>query len=829
MGFCTKCGAEITSDLKFCESCGAPIKIDEKTKISKKSKGEKKVSYNIQANTYLWIGLLFLYVIPMLVESLLMLRTKQALSSFLVLAIDLLSLLIAFYLLSKFLSLKTDQKSSENIKTSASGLLIMVAYFIGALRLTEILADLALRYFMDMSWLTYVLYVAIVILSILSISTQLFRTLERLNHKKQRSLFKYPKLFWKTILFIGFAFFVLPDLLIILFSGEIINIPLSFTSTMTEQLVLVTLQGYFSLSVIQSMQNKLESIDQQEITGGPGNFKWLAMVVVLGFFAFDTFSMITYSTVDAIEASIQDDMNQGAFYMAAGDLEMAMHMYDSAYSKTKAWLSFVRDTPESVNDLKALYSAHPDDDEIKYLLALKTYSVNDFEMAIFESEDTSRWYHALLKAYQYQENNPENPQILTEKQALIQKEILNACIAGQVLINSSITLEDVKGKEDDIVKRIEPYLGFIEVYDAYKIANQISLNGGMNNNIINQLLTYAEDHPDNLLGQYLAFQGGREFLFDGASHYQRTAEAAIRFRDLYVDQLTDDVTTKTIAIDMEISDALMGLHDYEKAIVYLEEAHELGAKGDTMLLAAYCYEAMENYDKALEMAEVFISENPSNPNALNIAMISALKIGDVTASLEHVSDLLAILDTLEDEAYLLADANLYIYVQYLTVWDQTQWTPQMKYKVYPDLTEEQYKILEEDPLLNHYIQALYYTFSDKKYDIAWDHTMALLEVMPKSAQIQYLAGTVQFNQRVFDQAITYYQASLDLDDSAPTLWFALANAYDALEDYKQAYNCTLKVNELLQYSNHAVDIYGVQYHNNVLMNSLANKLNEGGN
>lgn len=280
---------------------------------------------------------------------------------------------------------------------------------------------------------------------------------------------------------------------------------------------------------------------------------------------------------------------------------------------------------------------------------------------------------------------------------------------------------------------------------------------------------------------------------------------------------------------MEISDALMGLQNYEKAVVYLEEAHELGAEGDTMLLAAYCYEAMENYEKALEMAEVSILEDPSNPNALNIAMISALKVGDVTSSLEHASELLTLLDSLEDEAYLLADANLYIYAQYLTVWDQTQWTPQMKYKVYPDLTEEQYKILEDDPLLDHYIQALYFTFSDKKYDQAWIHTEALLGKMPNSAQIQYLAGTVQFNQRAFDQAITYYQASLDLDESAPTLWFALANAYDALEEYKLAYNCTLKVNELLQYSNHAVDLYGVQYHNNVLMNRLASKLNEGGN
>ena len=174
----------------------------------------------------------------------------------------------------------------------------------------------------------------------------------------------------------------------------------------------------------------------------------------------------------------------------------------------------------------------------------------------------------------------------------------------------------------------------------------------------------------------------------------------------------------------------------------------------------------------------------------------------------------------------LPDADMYIYIQYLTVWDQTQWTPQMKYKVYPDLDEEQLQILAENPMFDNYIKALFYTFSGRDFDQALIYTEELLKTMPDSAQILYLAGTIHFNKREFETAVEYYTASLAIDDSAPTLWFALANGYDALEDYQQAYNCTLKVSELLQYNNHAVDIYGVQYHNNVLMNNLAWKLEQ---
>ncbi|MBN2795106.1 MAG: zinc-ribbon domain-containing protein [Clostridia bacterium] len=827
MGFCTNCGAEVKEGSKFCESCGALQEQNQNEKQKKTKVKEKKDSkQGFNPEFYLWFGLMFLYLVPTLIESLLMLKTKVALSSTTVLAIELLGILLAYGLFSKYLSLKTSDRSSNHVKTTAVGILIMYAFYIGSLRLTELISDLAMAYFYDIYFVYFIAYFVVVVIALLGISKQLFMTLQLINGSPRKSLFKYPKLFWKTIIFLGFGIFILPDFITIIFSGVLIDLPLSFISTLTPMVILVALQGYILISVVESMLKNLEMNQQPVVKTKPDFMKWIALVVVLGLFGLDMFSTIMYSTADAIEASIQDDMNQGAFYMAAGDIEMAMYMYDSAYSKSKAWISFLRDTPEAINDLRTLYNNHPDDDEIKYLLAMKTYNIYDLETVIFESEDTSRWYHALLAAYNNQENNEEHPQPLSEKQEVIRKEILNACIAGQTLINSGITLKDIEGKEDDIIKRIEPYLGFIEAYDAYKIVNQISLNGGMSVQIIDQLLTYAETHPDNLLGQYLAFQGGRQFLFDGAYHYERTAQAAIRFRDLYVSQLKKDKDTQTIAVDMEIADALMGLHDYQNAALYLEEAHALGAKGDTMLLAAYCYEALENYEKSLEMAETAITENPSNQTALNIAMISALKIGEITKSLEYASDLLDLLPTLEGEDYLLTDADLYIFVQYLTVWDQTQWTPQMKYKVYPNLDEEQFGILENNALLNHYVQALYYTFSDKKYDEAWIHAEALLSEMEKSAQVQYLAGTIQFNKREFEEAVKYYQASLALDDTAPTLWFALANAYDALGKYKLAYNCTLEVNGRLQYSNHAVDIYGVQYHNNVLMNRLASKLQE---
>lgn len=839
MRFCMECGEKLKEGSEFCTSCGAKQEIVQvKPKKEGKAKGNNKVFLSFHKEHYFFIALLFISVIPGLIESLIMLRKQTSLTSFSVLMIELVGMFIGLVFLSLWLvTLRNGAKSMKRMVLA--GTAILWIYIIGSLslRLMDGLSSFALFNQINFYWIYYIVYTLIVLIALTLMSIILYKTITTLVFGVRGRVLNHKKLLLSTILLLGVSLFLVPDLMVIFFSGEFFPLPISFVGTLTQWISIIALQGLFLKRLVKNILKAIENNDLSQENEKTLNTKFkktlpaLAGMIVVLLLGFDMVSGALYSSVDAIEASIQDDMNQGAFYMAAGDIEMAMYMYDAAYDKTKAWLAVTGNMPEDANLLEQLYRKNPEDEQIEYLMAMKNFSVSQLELAILEDKNNSTWYHLLLDAYKAQENNKENPVPLTEKQELIRNELLNSCIAMQTLVNNSIGLNDIEGKEKDIKEALEPYLEFIDSYGSYKIINQISLNGGMNTTIMGQLLNYAEENPENLLAQYTAFEAGRSFLFDGAGHYERSSEAAIRFGDLYMEQLEKNKTSKksAIAVNIEIAYGLMDLLDYNDAIIYIEEARALGAEASVSLLAGRCYNALENYEKALEMSSLALEDDPSNIEALNLAMTSALKAGEITKSMTYAGKLLDLLFSLEGDAYLITDADLYIYVQYLTVWNPTQWTPEMKYKVYPDLNQEQMAILEENPMLDHYIQALYYTFSDKQYDLAWDHTKELLKTMENSAQIQYLAGTIHFNKKAFEKAVEYYKASLAIDDTAPTLWYALANAYDALEDYQQAYNASIKVNELIQYSNHAVDIYGVHYHNNALLYKLTNELEREGN
>lgn len=858
MRFCRQCGAELKDNANFCAKCGAKweeemtpepeeIKPDEKQLKSdaKQLKSDAKPPQSTEheqnslkgilisegTDVLLYLGLLCASVLPGVIESLIMFTTKHSMASSLVLIIELLGMIAGLVILSLYLSTLDGRRRSWD-RVIKAGTSILWLYLLGdlMLRLLEVLESFAFTNFIEMFWIYYIVFAALVFITLAAMSRILSRTVNRLLVGHPGKLMRRPKLFWRTLLLLGAALFLIPDIVIILFSGEFIPLPLSYAGTVTAWVVTVYIQAIVLKLAIQGIIRTADNNAAKEEAAGHKLTKIMPAVaagLVVAVLVYDLISSVLYTPLDAIESNIQSDMNYGAYYMASGDIEMAMKMYDSAYTKTSAWLAFV---DEDSNELPRIHRENPEDEQIEYLMALKHYTSRDIEKVIFEDKDTSEWYHLLLDVYREQESNEVNPVPLSEAQEIIRKDLLNICIASESIINTSITVVDIEGQEKKITQALNPYLEFIDQYAVYKILNEISHNGGIDAGIMNRLLTFAEENKGDLLSQYLAYSAGRGFLYDGAPHYKRTAEAAMRFRNLFLDQLDEeiDLDDLTIDINMEVAGALMDLHDYANAVVYLEEAGALGAGANVRLLTAQCYESLENYDKSLEMASLAVKEDPKDYRALDLAMISALKVGKVTESMNYAVSLLEHMSTLDGAEYLLIDADMYIYVQYLTVQDETRWTPQMKYKVYPDLDEDQQKILDESPLLDHYMQALYYTFGGRDFDMAWSHTQTLMEAMPDSAQIQYLAGTIHFNKKEFDKAAEYYTASLDRDDMAPSTWYALANAYDAMEDYQKAYECTLEVAKLLQYNDHAVDLYGVQVHNQHMMKSLEGKIGQGG-
>lgn len=886
--FCSQCGTEIQSDSKFCPACGAPlpnivqtgnespfpitasIKTNMMPPLSSGNQALETMTTPMTSlpgsrdpDFLLMLSLLCISVFPGILESLMMLIAKQAIGMFLVTMTELIGLALGGLIFGSYLVKATGNSVNKgSMIHSMNGILWMFAIGTGTMKLMSGMKDFAFTRMMDIYWLYIVLMVVLIIAVLVALTLIAYRTIVVLTAgtvagipANPLRLIRQPRLFWFSLLLVSSTVAFAPELISMITRLDFLPIPLSFVSTVSVNIIVVFVQVLLLRKLVNGMVRSVQSqganyavqaqhtgthqhLSQtslgtgQEYTSGlkhPYIMPIIAAGAVLIILGTELIGPVFYTTINAIETSVQRDINYGSTYLAAGDIEMAVSLYDRAYAHAQAWLAFAGETEENRNQLITLYNANPSDEMIAYLLAVKTFSVSELEKTVVTERTSTSWYLTLLSAYHAQEKNKDNLIPLTDKQEAIRKDLLNDCIAAECFVNDAITMKDIKGKEKKINTAMKPYMEFISYYGSFRILDQVSQNGDMSADIMNQLLQYSEDNTENMLAQYMAYAAGSTYLYDAAPHYQRTADAAKRFGRLYMAQ-TDKKASPNIAIgiQMEVANALMAVHDYRGALTYLEDAVALGAKGDVRMLAAQCYESLEDYDKCFEMASAAAKENPADGQALHLAMVSGLKSGKITESMKIAIQLLDLLPTLKGDAYLEADAGLYLFIQYFTVQDETQWTPQMKFKVYPNLDTEQQQILDQNVLFADYVKAMHFTFDQKDFDQALQLIQNLLDKLPESPQIQYLAGTVYFNRREFPAAVKAYEASLTIDNSAPTVWYALANAYDGLEQYQEAYNCTLKVAEILQYNNHAVDIYGVQYHNNALMVSLAQKLEQGG-
>ena len=102
----------------------------------------------------------------------------------------------------------------------------------------------------------------------------------------------------------------------------------------------------------------------------------------------------------------------------------------------------------------------------------------------------------------------------------------------------------------------------------------------------------------------------------------------------------------------------------------------------------------------------------------------------------------------------------------------------------------------------------------------------MLKIAGDLSNAYYLRGNIYMSDKKFDNAVDAYRKSLTIVDDSVVAWYALANAYDALEDYENAYNASVRASQLLASTDHGNDPYGVAIHNGNLLNSLKSKVED---
>ncbi len=358
--------AEKTDSTNKKPTVNTTIKTDKKatlktTKKKQKNNDQTGVPSFIGADALLYLALLSISVLPGALESLIMLVTKHSMSQLIVSVIELAGMVVGLILLSQFLStLNNGSKTRERMLMAGAGILWMYIISTVAFRLLEVLESFAFRNLIQFYWIYYIIFVVIVFVALLAMSRILSLTVNRLTVGHPGKLMRQPKLFWKTLLLLGTALFFIPDLMVIIFSGIFVSTPLSFVGTVTEWVATIYVQVLLLKFTVDGIVQAADANDivSEETTNQKLNkiMPFVAAGLVVALLVYDLIGSALVSTLDSIEANIQNDMSFGAYYMAAGDIEMALEMYDTAYEKTKGWLAFVSDDP---NQLRQIYNGNP--------------------------------------------------------------------------------------------------------------------------------------------------------------------------------------------------------------------------------------------------------------------------------------------------------------------------------------------------------------------------------------------------------------------------------------------------------------------------------------
>ena len=178
-----------------------------------------------------------------------------------------------------------------------------------------------------------------------------------------------------------------------------------------------------------------------------------------------------------------------------------------------------------------------------------------------------------------------------------------------------------------------------------------------------------------------------------------------------------------------------------------------------------------------------MKQYPENSGAVYYCAIAELQKNDIDAAIRSAEKLSSMVQELTGEERHRAEVMFYDVIQRQSFNDAGYNT-----MIYRKLTEEQRALIDEDAFYADYLDAAYLCFSKLS---------KVLEKEPGLSQANYLKGCIYFGMEQYEKAAEAYREALSIDDTAATAWYSLANAYDALGRYEEAYEACARVKRRL--------------------------------
>lgn len=532
-----------------------------------------------------------------------------------------------------------------------------------------------------------------------------------------------------------------------------------------------------------------------------------ALAVIIASGIYGLLSTYPVSAVSAVTNNIEYYLSYGKLMGKAGDPAAAVYYFKLAEARILAWQGAVPDQPDALNQA---YSLAPSDEQIQFLAALKTpNSFAALEQGFLNENHSKAWYLALLDSY------AKSP-ALNDVQKQRKNELLKISILQGYFSMTSLTPDDFKGKQDGLLQMLDKKREELVDGKYYQLLARVGEEGGITRQLVYDTLDLAEKYRSELKLQYLAMSYGSTFLEDNATHYARTADAALRYDALYMEQKAGAAKENEIVKEkISVAKSLLALGQLQKCADFLSGLTYKNT--ELIMLKASSLFSLKSYEQALGAVSDLLKENRNDPQALYMASISALQLNDISGSIEYAIRMAKLIETADNK--LETERLLYPFLLRFTLNDSAG---KYKTETYSRLTEDQAALLKSDEFLYNYITAAYLWAKqdNESRNIALTHLDKVLSVSGSLSRAKYMKGAILFELGRDDEALEFLKSSLALDDVQPTVWYALANLYDKQGKYKEAYAATQKVLDYLPSNNHNSDVFGVSIHASNLMDKL---------
>lgn len=518
------------------------------------------------------------------------------------------------------------------------------------------------------------------------------------------------------------------------------------------------------------------------------------------------------SGAETVAAEIMEQGANGAEELLAEDFDAALYYYESACSRMEAWKAYLHDDSET---LRKLSGEFPKEEEVRYLEAVVSGEPAELESYIMKENSSSRMKQRLLAVYASMEEGTLSPE-----QENRREEIVRSMISEENFRRDTVAATDIIGQEQELEDLLKDMDILHSDAKAVEVLADSGREGKLNGEMADTLIELAESEQEDEGLQYLAGVYGASLTYDDADHYEETVRCLKRFdrlhdeNELYSEEQRQ--RQKVITADL-----MMECYGYEAAAEVLKDIRTDSVKEDAEQMLLVCYERMGEYGACYDMAQKILQEDAENISAMFYVSLCALKLERPEESFEilfDLSDVIRSSDTAE-ETRIEAEQMLYPLIEFATILDRTDYT-EFQYRYYPDLTEEQKERLEENEFLYAYMEAVYSCFSNGDEDTAMEQINKVLDLCPGLPQALYLKGVICAQEKEFEKAAEAYRQSLAVRRDSATTWYALANAYDAMEMYEEAYEACINAEALQPETDHDSDWYGVGLHNQNLKRNL---------